>query len=594
MDALFLKLLNMSLTACFLILAILPLRALLKKAPRWSICLLWGLVALRLICPVTLKSNLSLIHNSEPVTQEVFILETVPEPAPNDAEVVFYEDARPMPEAWIGAVEDAASEPEKTVSGILTVAGYAWLAGMGIMLSYATISYWQLKRRVAVATKLEGNVRQCEYVTSPFVLGVFRPIIYLPYGLKPPHIDHILAHERAHICRGDHLIKPMGFVILSVHWFNPLVWLAYILLCRDIEAACDERVIKEMTKEQRQSYSATLLRCSVHRRRIAACPVAFGETGVKQRIKSIMSYKKPVLWIVIAALLLGTVTGVCFLTERPEPAPEIPDRIALARMEMETLLDELLEHEDVDVVSNPKKCAANAPEVYQKLLSYDDLALSYFIPKLRKADVHSYREYMMAYVCAELTGVKFGNYAGANWWETPQRWIVEYDRSIMGDVSGQRIAPGVYQPFLAYENDENPYYGEFRESPYDADYYVTADGLVRVYHEYWGKQWDYSHSNVQTLREKVDWKWESSNGVGALQTDRAQELRRALDESLKFLKRTEFEELLTNENCLFQPLDRGTCIILSNDQLFVIQSDYGKTGYGHIHYVARLFDNNIL
>lgn len=592
MEAVFLKLLNMSLTACVLILAVLPLRFLLKKAPRWSICLLWGLVALRLICPFTLESSLSLIRSSEPITKEVLTLEVKPE-----EEITVSELENPMPnnhmqEVWVDTVENSQQVPQQNGMEPITVAAYVWLFGVGVMLTYSMVSYIQLKRRVSTATKLEDNIRQSEYVTSPFVLGVFCPTIYLPYGMKQPHLDHILAHERSHIRRGDHLIKPMGFVILSVHWFNPLVWVAYILLCRDIEAACDERVIKEMTKEQRQSYSATLLRCSVHRRRIAACPVAFGENGVKQRIKGIMSYKKPMLWIVIAALLVGTAAGVCFLTERPEdPQPTEPTELVIShREQMDALLDQLLDHEDADVVSNPKKCIAQSPDVYQELLSYDDLALSYFLPKLRKADIHSYREYMMVYVCAELTGIGYINYADSTWWEIPQRWIVEYDRNVMGSNPTQRIKPGVYEPFYAIKNEENPYYGEPWEGPYDADYYVTADSLIRVYRNKLTMRWDYSHADVQTVREKVEWQWESCNGVGAPQTERAQELRKALDQSLKFLEGTDFEVLLTNENCLFQPLDRGACIMLSNDELYLVQSDYGKTGYGHIHYVVRLFD----
>lgn len=589
MEAVFLKLLNMSLTGCVLILAVLPVRFLLKKAPRWCICLLWGLVALRLICPLSLESNLSLIPNSEPITQEV-ILDQLPT-TPAVTESVQYEIADCVPENQEIPEQTVEVIPETKTPTVLAILSYVWLSGVVVMLVYSLVSYLQLKRRVCTATRLEKNIRQSEYVTSPFVLGVLRPIIYLPYGLKQPHMDHILAHERSHIRRGDHLYKPLGFLILSVHWFNPLVWVAYILLCRDIEAACDERVIREMTKEQRQSYSATLLRCSVHRRRIAACPVAFGETGVKQRIKGIMSYKKPVLWIVIVALLAGAATGVCFLTERPEQPQDTGNQVAVARMEMEALLDQLLEHEDVAVISNPEKCAKANLEAYQQLLSYDDLALSYFVPKLRKADIHSYREYMMTYICGELTGVNAGNYVGISYWERPQQWIAAYDRALMGDVSNTRVRPGEYSGFLAVKNDENPFYGEFWEGPNDVEYYyVTADGLTRVYRTYTigYKNWDNYHCNQQTVREKVDWQWQSANGVGAPQTDWAQQIRKDLDTSLKFLEGTEYEELLTNENCLFQPLEQGACIVLSNDQLFWIQSDYHKTEYRHIHYVKRL------
>jgi len=586
-ETVFLKLLNMSLTGCVMILAVIAARLLLKKAPRWSICLLWGLVALRLICPFTIKSNLSLIRNSEPIIQEI-ISEQLPT-APLVTEQVQYEYADCVPENLKIPQQTVEIVPEKQAPNVLEIAGYVWLSGVALMLTYFMISYLTLKRRVRTATRLEKNIRQSEYVTSPFVLGVFRPIIYLPYGLKQKHQDHIIAHERSHIGRGDHLIKPLGFAVLSVHWFNPLVWLAYILLCRDIEAACDERVISKMTHEQRQSYSATLLHYSMKCRRIAACPVAFGETGIKGRIKNVMNYKKPVLWVVILALLAGTATGVCFLTERPEEPPtETVDLVAVARMEMETLLDKLLDHEDRSVASDPVKCAKALPEIYQELLSYDDLALSYFIPKLRKADIHSYRDYLMVYVCAELTGVK-SNYAGGGWWEMPQLWISEYDRVLMGDTADTRLRPGRYMDFLALSNDENPYYGEFWEGPSDVtDYYVTADGLTRVYRTYVIKEHDNYHCHQQTAQEKVQWQWESANGVGAPQTERAQEIRKALNQSLKFLEGTEMESLITDENCLLQPLERGACIVQSNGELFWLQSDYWVRGYNHIFYVKRL------
>lgn len=585
MEAVFLKLLNMSITGCVMILAVIAARLLLKKAPRWSVCLLWGLVALRLICPFTVKSNLSLIPNSEPITQEIISLQQPT--APVVMEQVQHEIVNDAPEEPDIPEQTVEILPERQAPNVLEIAGYVWLSGMALMLVYSLISYLQLKHRVRTATRLEKNIRQSEYVSSPFVLGVFRPIIYLPYGLKQKHQDHIIAHERSHIGRGDHLIKPLGFGVLAVHWFNPLVWLAYILLCRDIEAACDERVIRKMTVEQRQSYSATLLHYSVKRCRIAACPVAFGETGIKGRIKNVMNYKKPVLWIVILALLAGTATGVCFLTERPEDSPaETVNPVATARMEMDALLDELLDHADASVASNPVKCAKALPEVYQELLSYDDLALSYFIPKLRKADIHSYREYMMVYVCSVLTGIMHDS--GLMYWDVPQEWIAQYDRTIMGEVSGTRVRPGVYIGFDPHEDNANPYYGEFYEGVRDVTrYYVTAEGLTRVYQYQTGKKWDSYHSNIQTVQEKVQWQWESANGVGAPQTERAQEIRKALNQSLKFLEGTDMEGLLTDENCLFQPLERGACIVLSNGELFWLQSDYGKTDYRHIHYVKR-------
>ena len=534
MEAVFLKLLNMSLTASVLVVAVLLLRVLLKKAPRWSICLLWGLVALRLICPYTPESNLSLIRSSEPITHEILSLEAAPEAETAIPEQGSLGEVSSGPDVRSGALDHAEQVPQQVKPDILTIGGYVWLAGTGVMLLYALFSYWRLKRLVSAATRLEGNIRQSEYVTSPFVLGVLRPIIYLPYGIKQPHIDHILAHERTHIRRGDHLIKPLGFVILSVHWFNPLIWVAYILLCRDIEAACDERVIKEMTKEQRQSYSATLLRCSVHRRRITACPVAFGETGVKQRIKGIMSYKKPVLWVVIVALLAVSAIGVCLLTERPEePSVTEPTEPVLSNREkMDALLDTLVDHEDTSIASNPESCIMLNREAYQELLSYDELALSYFIPRLRKADIHSYREHMMVRVCADLTGVAGDEVRTlGDWYMIPQLWIAEYDRSVSAPHSERRLQPGIYQTGSAFYNKQ---YWELNEHGYnetlyrdyvDVTYYVTADSLVTVY-PHRGHKKDYTHSSYDIVRRTVAWEWQSPDPTSPLYTDLARQAQK--------------------------------------------------------------------
>lgn len=588
MEAVFLKLLNMSLTACVLILAVLPVRALLKKAPRWSICLLWGLVAMRLICPVTIESSLSLIPKSEPVSQEIFEVEAPARPEVTVSEQTLVQEARPLPEAWMSVAEQEV--PAADTPSLLVICSYLWLAGAFGMVLYAFLSFCLLKRRVATATFLEGNIRQSEFVDSPFVLGVFRPQIYLPYGLTKPHLDHILAHERSHIRRGDHLIKPLGFLILSVHWFNPLVWVAYILLCRDIEAACDEKVIKEMSHEQRQSYSATLLRCSVQRRRIAACPVAFGETGVKQRIKGVLNYKKPTLWIILAALVFGIVAGACFLTDRPEePQLTEPTEPPLTPQDhMDELLDELLDHDDPSVASSPKKCAMLNREAYEELLAYDELALSYFIPKLRKADVHSFREYMMAFVCSDLTGVGFDDYYGTSaWYKTPQQWIAIYDRSVSTPNSDQRLRPGIYSPMTTWVGNNFLTYGDVWGEANRVSYYVTADKLVSVY-DRMGQVVDVYHSFNDTLQEKVQWQWESPNGVGAPKTQWAADLDAVLDKSLTRLDDSMLDLPDFSGDRLYQPLEDSRCLMLCNGKVYFIQSEYGVSPFSYLRYVSEL------
>lgn len=597
MEAVFLKLLNMSLTASVLVVAVLLLRMLLKKAPRWSICLLWGLVALRLICPYTPESNLSLIRSSEPITHEILSLEAAPEAETAIPEQGSLGEVSSGPDVRSGALDHAEQVPQQVKPDILTIGGYVWLAGTGVMLLYALFSYWRLKRLVSAATRLEGNIRQSEYVTSPFVLGVFRPIIYLPYGIKQPHIDHILAHERTHIRRGDHLIKPLGFTILSVHWFNPLIWVAYILLCRDIEAACDERVIKEMTKEQRQSYSATLLRCSVHRRRITACPVAFGETGVKQRIKGIMSYKKPVLWVVIVALLAVSAIGVCLLTERPEePSVTEPTEPVLSNREkMDALLDTLVDHEDTSIASNPESCIMLNREAYQELLSYDELALSYFIPRLRKADIHSYREHMMVRVCADLTGVAGHEVRTlGDWYMIPQLWIAEYDRSVSAPHSERRLQPGIYQTGSAFYNKQ---YWELNEHGYnetlyrdyvDVTYYVTADSLVTVYPQRGHKQ-DHTHSGYDIVRQTVAWEWQSPDPASPLYTDLAKQAQKAIHNSIDFVEDVETKQLLLSEDCLLQPLKYGNCLACCGDRMFLLSGEGSGTLLAQVRCITELY-----
>lgn len=307
MGNVFLKLLNMSLTAGWMVLAVLLLRLLLKKAPKRIICVLWGLAALRLICPISPESAFSLIPDSEPIESTVFVSEARTDTLPVAEVPADYDFAERNSDDSVA--QTAAFEQ------VMNILAVVWLTGMAVMLLYMVVSYVSLKRRVAAATILRDNIRQCETIPSPFVLGFIRPRIYLPYSVAEADIAHVIAHERAHIRRLDHLWKPIGFVILSVHWFNPVIWAAYICLCRDIEAACDEKVAAVMDIEERRAYSLALLNCAVHRRGIAACPLAFGEVGVKERVTNVMHYKKPAVWMIVLAVLACAVAAVCFLTD---------------------------------------------------------------------------------------------------------------------------------------------------------------------------------------------------------------------------------------------------------------------------------------
>ncbi|MBR4703725.1 MAG: hypothetical protein IKO91_07755 [Oscillospiraceae bacterium] len=317
MSAVFLKILNMGISAGWLILAAVLVRFLLKKAPKWIACLLWALAAVRLLCPLSPESALSLLPSGETVPLDIAAAKS---PAIHSGITALNSAVNPVvAEAFTPRVGDSAN-PLQIVVPVLAL---VWLLGAAAMLGYALLSYGKLRRSVSAAVPLEAGVLACDEVESPFILGVIKPKIYVPSGMTGKTLDCVLAHERAHLRRRDHWWKPLGFLLLAVYWFQPLCWLGYVLLCRDIEAACDERVIRDLDREGAAVYSQALLDCSFPRRSVAACPLAFGETGLKQRVKGILNYRKPAFWVVIAALVLCAVVAVCFLTDPKEPAPII-------------------------------------------------------------------------------------------------------------------------------------------------------------------------------------------------------------------------------------------------------------------------------
>lgn len=305
---LFLKLVNMSISASWIVLVVLILRLVLKKAPKWIPVLLWGIVAVRLICPISIESALSLIPSTQTIPMNI---EMAAKPAIDSGINAVNSVVNPIISASFTPHPGASANPLQIW---IPLAAVIWCVGMALMILYTTISYWRLRRSVDTAVRLNGNIYQSENVGSPFVLGILKSRIYLPYSMDGKNLEHVVAHELAHIRRKDHWWKPLGFLLLTVYWFNPLMWMAYILLCRDIELACDEKVIAELGNEQRADYTQALVACSVNRRMIAACPLAFGEVGVKDRVKSIMNYRKPAFWIIVIALVLCVLVAVCFLT----------------------------------------------------------------------------------------------------------------------------------------------------------------------------------------------------------------------------------------------------------------------------------------
>lgn len=309
MNELFLKIINMSISASWLILAVLILRLVLKKAPKWVNVLLWGIVAVRLICPLSFESALSLIPSSETIPLDI---EMAAKPTIDSGVPAINSVVNPVLSSFAPSQHVLTSaNPLQIWIPILNI---IWLIGVGALLLYTAVSYWRLCRKVDTAVRYKGNIFQSENVSSPFVLGIIKPRIYLPFNMNGQDLEHVVAHEQAHIRRKDHWWKPLGFLLLTIHWFNPLMWLAYVLLCRDIELACDEKVIKELGNEQRADYMQALVACSVNRRMIAACPLAFGEVGVKERVKSVMNYKKPAFWVIIIAVIICVGVAACFLT----------------------------------------------------------------------------------------------------------------------------------------------------------------------------------------------------------------------------------------------------------------------------------------
>ena len=308
MNELFLKIINMSISASWLVLAVLILRFVLKKAPKWINVLLWGIVAIRLICPFSFESTLSLIPSAETIPLNIGM------------------DTTPTINSGISAINNAVnpiiSQSNTPMAGAsvnllqitIGIYEYIWIFGMIALALYTAISYWRLRRKVDTAVRYKDNIFQSENVSFPFVLGIIKPRIYLPFKMNGQYLEYVVAHEQAHICRKDHWWKPLGFLLLMIHWFNPLMWLAYVLLCRDIELACDEKVIKELGNEQRGDYTQALVASSINRRMIAACPLAFGEVSVKERVKSVMNYKKPAFWVIIISVIVCVGVAVCFLT----------------------------------------------------------------------------------------------------------------------------------------------------------------------------------------------------------------------------------------------------------------------------------------
>ena len=326
MGAVFLKVLNMSITAGWFILAVLCIRLLFRKIPKWMNCLLWGVVAIRLICPFSIESPFSILSSTEPIKSSAVVEGEVRNDIPSiDSRLTIVQNTiNPMLTETFAYNESDSVAPLQVVT---FAAGLVWCCGMVLLIICAMGSVVKLHKLVNEAVCVRENIYICDAVKSPFILGIFRPRIYFSSALREREMDYILAHESAHLKRKDHWWKALGYLLLCIHWFNPLCWVAYSLLCKDIELACDEKAAKNMTFHEKKEYAKVLLSCAGQRSLVMVCPLAYGEVGVKERVKSVLNYKKPTVWIMMATAAVFVILAVCFLTNPTKGDVELQNPI---------------------------------------------------------------------------------------------------------------------------------------------------------------------------------------------------------------------------------------------------------------------------
>ncbi|MBQ9938600.1 MAG: hypothetical protein IJO96_03610 [Oscillospiraceae bacterium] len=316
LEELFLKVLNISLTSSWLVPAVLAVRLLFKKGSKEVLCLVWALLAFKLLCPFSIESAVSLVPSAEPVPQEIIYEE---EPKIDSGIGIVNDTVNPVI-SEMGAVQaDGETPMQKTVAAAAVV----WLIGGSAMLIYAAASYLYLLFKTRIRVTQADGIFLCDNIADPFILGLFNPKIFLPTTVDAADAEYIIAHEEAHLRRRDHLWKPLGFLLLSIHWFNPLMWAAYLLLCKDIELACDERVLKDLGTHIKKAYSTALINCSTPRSAISACPLAFGEVGVKERVMAVLKYKKHAAVVAIFLIIIITFVAAGFLTSPHQGVAEL-------------------------------------------------------------------------------------------------------------------------------------------------------------------------------------------------------------------------------------------------------------------------------
>lgn len=500
MTNLFLKIVNMGIAAGWLILVVLALRPVLRKAPRWIHVLLWGLVGIRLICPFSIESALSLIPSAETIRPEIM---TAAKPAIESGIPAVNHVLNPVIAHTFTPQPGASANPLQIWLPILAA---FWCAGVILLLLYAAVSYLRLLRTIRTAVLLRDNIYQSEHIASPFILGIIRPKIYIPFSLTEETLQPVLLHERAHLQRRDHWWKPLGFLLLTVYWFHPLIWLSYILLCRDIELACDEKVIRDFSREERADYSQALLTCSAHRK-IAVCPLAFGETGVKKRVKSVLSYKRPAFFIVAAAITACIVLVVCFLTSPHSDkvfhledaavafiaSPDSEASVRLSGAPLERLSAEIMRYAyektgDAVPAYSPYQITwyDEQGNVMERLSVLDEQRILYD-GSIWRTDEGQLNLTLLAQLCAEFvpddgSDTVLDNAGTADDTQSSDSGIpafLDLNRNGIAETLVQReIENGQGQAVEIYENDEQLYYAEggFAHVGWNALFLCTLDG----------------------------------------------------------------------------------------------------------------------
>lgn len=300
MEVAFIKIFNMSVVSIWLILAVIILRMLLKNAPKWIRCVMWAMVDVRLVVPFSFESSFSVIPNAQEFNEASYSSTSYISSGAGEGSVF---------------LNNSAVRAEGASLSVIGIISLVWFVGVVIMLAYMLISYVKLSRTVRERIKVEDNIWICDRIKTPFVLGIFRPKIYLLPSMSNNEKEYVIAHEKTHLKRLDNIWKPLGFILLSIHWFNPLCWIAYWLFNKDIELACDEKVVKELDLKGKKDYSTALLMCSSESHTVSVCPLAFGENDVKHRIKSVLGYKKPALRVIVISFAACAAVAVSFMTD---------------------------------------------------------------------------------------------------------------------------------------------------------------------------------------------------------------------------------------------------------------------------------------